>query len=79
MLVMKNSKSSDNGGHGITALINRQLQGRYSSSPSLVLTWLALASLVQNVRYLDGFVRVSSLDWLPVYSALIEICRRVLN
>ncbi|XP_029733309.1 uncharacterized protein LOC109397189 isoform X3 [Aedes albopictus] len=26
MLVMKNSKSSDNGGHGITALINRQLQ-----------------------------------------------------
>lgn len=26
MLVMKNSKSSDNGGHGLTALINRQLQ-----------------------------------------------------
>lgn len=29
MLVMKSGKSgSDNGGHGITALINRQLQGK---------------------------------------------------
>lgn len=60
MLVMKSGKSgSDNGGHGITALINRQLQGK-TAGGSVMTDNLTLTAQQAVMALLFLFVLTSS-------------------